>query len=354
MATIIIFNSPPNSGKDFACEHMVKKFGGQHLMFKEALYQEAAALASVGFSVFKELATNRDKKEKALDLLKGYSPRSWLIHVSENIVKPNKGNDYFGQKLKKQISEDVVFISDGGFVDELKPLCQDHSVFLFQLARDGCSFEGDSRRYITKEEAKALGCVIVEIHNCGTPKFLVNLQAEIAKCLAHIDGVNILNPKPSMFNIENIAKGLSKVCRYSGQIDKFYSVAEHCVILYNHCKQNGLSVEEQKYALLHDASEAYLQDVPRPLKHLLPEYRAIEDKFSKAIYERFGVEVSDRVSNFDQHIVADEVLVVKNKQPKWAKQYTPLGVSGKVKCLNPKEAEELFLNSYFEIFKEKK
>lgn len=92
------------------------------------------------------------------------------------------------------------------------------------------------------------------------------------------------NPKPEDFCIEDIAHALSNICRFSGNTSEFYSVAEHCV-------RATYLVEEQfkLETLLHDACEAYLGDVPTPVKRLCHGYMLIEDKFYKAIAERFGV-----------------------------------------------------------------
>lgn len=176
MSVVFIFNSPPNSGKDFACGKMLEHFkNSQHLMFKEQLYEKAAALAGLDLQLFKPLATDRDTKEVPTKLLSGYSPRQWMIHVSEDLVKPKFGSSFFGKQVAAKITADVVFISDGGFYDEILPLTEKHSVFLVQISREGCSFEGDSRRYITEEEANQLGCKIVKIHNNGTPAFVKEL-----------------------------------------------------------------------------------------------------------------------------------------------------------------------------------
>src|SRR5690606_29748913 len=80
-----------------------------------------------------------------------------------------------------------------------------------------------------------------------------------------------LDPRPDEICIEDIAHALSMQCRYAGHCLSFYSVAEHSVLLSQHVAEPF-----RRWALLHDASEAYLVDVPRPIKGDLSNYRAVE------------------------------------------------------------------------------
>lgn len=93
---------------------------------------------------------------------------------------------------------------------------------------------------------------------------------------------DILDPASSDFTLHDIAHGLGRVCRFAGHTNRFYSVAEHCVHV-----ARLVPVELGQAALLHDAAEAFIGDVTRPLKALLPEYRAIEARIEYVIYERF-------------------------------------------------------------------
>lgn len=95
-----------------------------------------------------------------------------------------------------------------------------------------------------------------------------------------------LDPRTSDFDIQDIATGLSREPRWNGQTDETYSVAEHCVLV-----SRLVPVEYQLVALLHDASEAYMKDLPGPIKHLtaLAAYREIESSVQNVIYKAFGV-----------------------------------------------------------------
>jgi 5'-deoxynucleotidase YfbR-like HD superfamily hydrolase len=86
-----------------------------------------------------------------------------------------------------------------------------------------------------------------------------------------------------MFVIEDIAHALSMIPRWGGHYHWFLSVAEHSRSVAYVTKGDKLE------ALLHDASEAYLMDLPRPIKQNMPEYKAIEDGVMKVIAEKFGI-----------------------------------------------------------------
>ncbi len=98
--------------------------------------------------------------------------------------------------------------------------------------------------------------------------------------------VDFLNPTPDSINIEDIAHALSLVNRYAGHTPYPYSVAQHSV-LCSWMAPAGLELE----ALLHDAQEAYVGDVPSPLKMLLPEYKVIENRLEAIIRAKFGLPV---------------------------------------------------------------
>lgn len=78
-------------------------------------------------------------------------------------------------------------------------------------------------------------------------------------------------------DIEDIATALSRAPRYCGHTDVFYSVAQHCVLVCLEVAIKGGSLRDQLIGLLHDAPEAYMGDLPSPLKAMCPEYKAIED-----------------------------------------------------------------------------
>lgn len=95
--------------------------------------------------------------------------------------------------------------------------------------------------------------------------------------------VNVFDLKPEDIDIVDIAHSLSLTCRWRGICKHFYSVAEHSIYV-----SDKVPREHKLAALLHDASEAYLGDIPRPVKQMLPDYLKLEQKVEKVIAERFG------------------------------------------------------------------
>src|ERR1051325_11429351 len=96
-----------------------------------------------------------------------------------------------------------------------------------------------------------------------------------------------LSPRSDELDPADIAHALSLLCRYGGHVERFYSVAEHCVLM-----SEWVDPANALAALLHDATEAYVVDVPRPLKRQLAGYREIEAAVWLAIATRFGLELA--------------------------------------------------------------
>jgi hypothetical protein len=113
------------------------------------------------------------------------------------------------------------------------------------------------------------------------------------------------NPAPDQIDIRDIAHGLSLLCRFSGQAPFFYSVAEHSIYI-----AHNLPPHLQLEGLLHDASEAYLADLPRPVKAGLPDYAALEANVSAVIAQKFGLFVSTptEIKAADRALLKHEVF----------------------------------------------
>ncbi len=96
-----------------------------------------------------------------------------------------------------------------------------------------------------------------------------------------------LSPVPEEISIEDIAHALSLMCRANGHFPEFYSVGQHCVHCCEEAYARGYSDRVQLACLLHDASEAYLADITRPVKAHLPHYREIEHTLQSSIFEKY-------------------------------------------------------------------
>jgi hypothetical protein len=191
MSKVIILNAPPSSGKDIAADWIVAKYGAQHLRFKDQLYRVAAQVAGIPLTRMVTLASDRDYKDNPARFFqvcgKFVTPRQWLIHCSENIVKPLLGKDFFGKSLANSIESDLVVASDGGFYEELVPvLAAGHDVYVLRIVRDGYTFEGDSRNYF---DASPLYKTIL-IENNGT---LEQYQNKIYNTVDDIAGISGLS-----------------------------------------------------------------------------------------------------------------------------------------------------------------
>ena len=153
-----------------------------------------------------------------------------------------------------------------------------------------------------------------------------------------------LEMTPNDICIEDIAHSLSLQCRFSGHSGVFYSVGQHSVLVANNCPKH-LRLK----GLLHDASEAYLVDIPRPLKNL-PEfslYRKFEEKIQNTIFGKYGLSdgIPDEVHYADNLLLATEARILLGKLlPGW-NPVTPY-LKEEILPLCPADAEKLFLDSF--------
>lgn len=158
-----------------------------------------------------------------------------------------------------------------------------------------------------------------------------------------------LDPRPDEVCIEDIAAALSKMCRYAGHCTRFYSVAEHSVIVSHY-----VADEYALWGLLHDAAEAYVIDVPRPLKPFLDNYKAIENTVMNAVCEKFGLTpgMPEEVKRVDDAILADEKRHIMVPSPaEWVLPQPPLGLN-MIQGWEPRDAEREFLARFNQLTKD--
>ena len=98
---------------------------------------------------------------------------------------------------------------------------------------------------------------------------------------------NIVHPTPDMICLEDIHHALNRVPRFAGHTKHPWTVADHCVEMVRGAEEESDTVK--LWLLMHDASEAYLGDIPGPLKRLLGSYEVLEDRCMSAIAEKFGL-----------------------------------------------------------------
>jgi hypothetical protein len=157
--------------------------------------------------------------------------------------------------------------------------------------------------------------------------------------------VSLLNPCPASFHADDIAHGLAHVCRFSGQVRRFYSVAQHSILV-----ASLVPSRLRRHALLHDGSEAYLQDVPSPVKALLPTYALLEARFQAAIEAAFGlapISEADRaaIKHADLQAVSVEMRDLFDGHFDDARILLPRTPPGLAigECLAPEAAKAAFL-----------
>lgn len=158
---------------------------------------------------------------------------------------------------------------------------------------------------------------------------------------------NPTDPNPDAIVIQDIAHALSMQCRFSGHCQEFYSVAQHSVYVSHIC-----NTEDALWGLLHDASETYLVDIPRPLKHSgkFGAYIEMESVMQLAICQRFGLDPVEPPSVK----VADKILLATEARDlmgelhcSWRQSKEPLPF--KIESWSPKEAEAKFLDRFSKL-----
>lgn len=171
--------------------------------------------------------------------------------------------------------------------------------------------------------------------------------------------IYVLAPDPLDINIYDVSAATSKICRFGGHCLEFYSVAQHSVLVSTIVEALGhpeLALE----ALLHDAPEAYLGDVIRPLKRELRRYRKIEALWEPVVARALGVEflMNPIIKQGDLIALATERRdfaphVDPTIDPSaWRWKEDELAVEAfpqKLKALSPRDAQEAMLNRYFAL-----
>jgi 5'-deoxynucleotidase YfbR-like HD superfamily hydrolase len=159
--------------------------------------------------------------------------------------------------------------------------------------------------------------------------------------------VDLADPQPESFVIEDIARGLSNTCRFGGQCNEFYSVAQHSVLV-----SHLVPKEHQLAALLHDSSEAYCPDLQTPLKKMLPEFKEIEKKVEAAIFRKFGIPfpLHASVKVADLKALATE----RRDVTQWGKDFWPLlgdiePLPIRIDPLSAKQAYSAFMDRFYEL-----
>lgn len=152
--------------------------------------------------------------------------------------------------------------------------------------------------------------------------------------------------------LEDIAHGLAMTCRYGGHSRRFYSVAEHALIV-SHYVPPAFAL----HGLLHDSAETYIGDMIRPLKHTpeMIEFRRCEEAIERVVAEAFHLqwtpEAHAAVKEIDDRILVDEITELMHDPAMYLERgyerLVPLGAQ--ITGLMPDRAERAFLDRFLEL-----
>jgi len=158
--------------------------------------------------------------------------------------------------------------------------------------------------------------------------------------------VNPFDPDPEQLDIEDIARALANLCRFGGHSRAFYSVAQHSVIVSELVEQRGGDAEDVFAALMHDAAEAYLGDMPHPIKHRSPlgtAFKAAEGHLEAVIHERFGIKPDvPEIKRADRALLATERRVFSGESWHWPELDGVEPLDLELSAWSPEEAARRF------------
>ena len=179
---VVLFNGPPRSGKDSACEIIMKHYPEVHYAyFKEVLYKESAKILGLDFNFWAKVCQNGDLKDLPMLIMSAgetgamMTPRDILIYLAEKVLKPKYGQDFIARETANTIAEliqlqreksneeAVIVVPDLGFdyeIDTVRKMIPDAHVISVAIHRPGFTFEGDSRNYVKNAS--------FSLHNVGS------------------------------------------------------------------------------------------------------------------------------------------------------------------------------------------
>jgi len=168
--------------------------------------------------------------------------------------------------------------------------------------------------------------------------------------------VSLSDPQLDQISIDDIARSLAVQCRFCGHCKAHYSIAEHSVHVHDQVMRKYGKGGISYAALMHDAAEAYLGDVTRPLKALLPDYKTLEARMQGKICERFGVPLAEIINKivkvYDDMVTRAEAFQLMPSQGvHWGISATKV-VAVPIRCYRPNKAAILFLKAFNQYYDE--
>src|ERR687888_181496 len=165
--------------------------------------------------------------------------------------------------------------------------------------------------------------------------------------------VNPFDPDPEQLDPDDIARALANQCRFGGHCRVFYSVAQHSVIVSELVEQRGGEIEDVFAALMHDAAEAYLGDMPHPLKHRSPlgaAFKEAEEHLERAIRERFAIKRDvPQIKPADRALLATERRAFSAETWHWPELEGVEALDLELTAWSPDEAAQAFGERFAEL-----
>lgn len=164
--------------------------------------------------------------------------------------------------------------------------------------------------------------------------------------------VDLANPDPKTIDVKSIAAALSKICRFGGHCPRFYSVAEHCVHATDLARKDGVRGKALLAILLHDAAEAYIGDMVKPLKVTIPQYAEAEKRIERAIEQAFEIKFdkySELIKKYDRAMLkVEKTTLWPEDKEEWAGFSQIPDAAVELFHWSPPIAQRMFLYAFFE------
>lgn len=166
--------------------------------------------------------------------------------------------------------------------------------------------------------------------------------------------LDLRQPDPAAITLFDVSLPLSHLCRFGGQTERFYSVAEHSVACAHQALREGLPRSVQLACLMHDAAEAFIGDVVKPLKLLIePLYGPIEERIEAAIAARFGIDFETTADDWKR---IDRTLLIAERRAlfaadgvKWTGEDDVARIDYRPRCLESVRAASEFEVLFFRL-----
>lgn len=182
---------------------------------------------------------------------------------------------------------------------------------------------------------------------------MTNRQGDWCECYSGIQFWPF-DPRPDEVCLDDIAHSLSQMCRYGGHCSFFYSVAQHSLIVENEMQKAGYNSLIRFYGLMHDAAEAYMIDVPKPIKKQITMFSYWENNILEVIWEHYGVLKPNEthqfvIDLFDNSVLKAEADILMKQTHPWYFGHDILPLDCNITYVEMKEVESKFKAKAIEL-----